>query len=86
LRGIDRKLELPAEIPENPAQSATAPPPLATDQRSAIDALERSAVAAELLTAEVIEAVVAVRRYELATFGGKPPAESTQALRLAWSC
>jgi glutamine synthetase len=86
LHGIDRKLDLPAEIPENPAQSATAPPPLATDQRSAIDALERSAVAAELLTAEVIEAVVAVRRYELATFGGKPPAETTQALRLAWSC
>ena len=86
LRGIDRGLDLPAEIPENPAQSATAPPPLATDQRSAIDALENSAVAAELLTPEVIEGVVAVRRYELTTFGDRPPAETTQALRLAWSC
>ena len=86
LRGIDHGVELPAEIPENPAQSATAPPPLATDQRSALDALERSAVAAELLTPEVIGAVVAVRRYELATFGDLTPAETTQALRLAWSC
>lgn len=86
LRGVDRGLALPAEVPENPAQSATAPPPLATDQLSAVDALERSDVAAELLTPEVIEAVVAVRRYEIATFGGRPPAETTQALRLAWSC
>jgi len=86
LRGVDRGLELPAEVPENPAQSAAAPPPLATDQLSAVDALERSDVAAELLTGAVIEAVVAVRRHEIATFGGRPPAETTQALRLAWSC
>ncbi|WP_242455909.1 glutamine synthetase family protein [Mycolicibacterium sp. P1-18] len=86
LRGVDRGLELPAEVPENPAQSATAPPPLATDQASAVDALERSNVAAELLTPEVIEAVVAVRRHEIATFGGRPPVETTRALRLAWSC
>lgn len=86
LRGVDRGLELPAEVPENPAESATAPAPLATDQLSAIDALERSEVAAELLTPDMIEAVVAVRRHELATYGGRPPAETTQALRLAWSC
>jgi glutamine synthetase len=86
LRGVDRGLELPAEVPENPAESATAPAPLATDQLSAIDALEHSEVAAELLTPEMIEAVVAVRRHELATYGGQSPADTTQALRLAWSC
>ena len=86
LRGVDRGLELPVEVPENPAESATAPAPLATDQLSAVDALERSEVAAELLTPEMIEAVVAVRRHELATYGGRPAAETTQALRLAWSC
>ena len=86
LRGVDRKLDLPAEIPENPAQSDSAPAPLVTDQLSAVDALERSDVAAELLTPEMIEAVVAVRRHELATYGGRPAAETTQALRLAWSC
>jgi glutamine synthetase len=86
LRGIDRGLELPAEIPENPSQSATAPLPLPTGQREAIDAFEKSVIAAELLTPEVIEGLVAVRRYELTTFGDLPPAETTQALRLAWSC
>jgi glutamine synthetase len=86
LRGIDRGLELPAEIPENPSQSATVPPPLPTGQRAAIEALESSAVAAELLTPDVIEALVAVRRYEVKTFGDLSPAEATQALRLAWSC
>ncbi len=86
LRGIDRGLELPAEIPQDPAQSATVPPPLPTDQLAAIDALENSAVAVELLTQEVVDGVVAVRRYEITTFGELPPAETTQALRLAWSC
>jgi glutamine synthetase len=86
LRGIDRTLELPAEIPENPSQSATVPPALPTDQRAAIEAIENSDVAAELLTAEVVEALVAVRRYELNTFGDLSAAETTQALRLAWSC
>ncbi|HYO02470.1 MAG TPA: glutamine synthetase family protein [Mycobacterium sp.] len=86
LRGVDRGLELPAEILENPSQSATPPPPLPTGQQAAIDALERSALAAELLTPEVVEGVVAVRRYEITTFGDLPPAETTQALRLAWSC
>jgi glutamine synthetase len=86
LRGIDRGLDLPVEIPENPSQSAAPPPPLPIDQKSAIDALEHSAIAAELLTPDVVEALVAVRRYEQQTFGGRPPADITQALRLAWSC
>ena len=86
LRGIDHGLELPAEVPDNPAQSDTTPPPLPTGQRAAIEAFESSAIAAELLPPEVIEGLVAVRRYELTTFGDLPPAETTQALRLAWSC
>ena len=86
LRGIDRGLDLPVEIPENPSQAAATPPPLPIDQKSAIDALEHSVIAAELLTPDVVEALVAVRRYEQQTFGGRPPADITQALRLAWSC
>jgi glutamine synthetase len=86
LRGIDRGLDLPAEISVNPAESATAPPPLATGQRAVIEALANSAIAAELLSPEIIEGLVAVRRYELTTFGELSPAETTQALRLAWSC
>jgi glutamine synthetase len=86
LRGIDRDLVLPAEIPDDPAQSSEPPPPLPTGQRAALDAFENSAIAAELLTPEVVEAVGAVRRYELNTFGDLSAAEATQALRLAWSC
>jgi glutamine synthetase len=86
LRGIDRRLDLPAEISVNPAESGTAPPPLDTRQRTVIDSLEHSPIAAELLTPEIVEGLVAVRRYELNTFGELSPAETTQALRLAWSC
>jgi glutamine synthetase len=86
LRGIDRTLDLPDEIPENPAQSTAVPPPLPTGQADAIDALEKSETAAELLTPDIVEALVAVRRYELTTFADRSPAETTQALRLAWSC
>ena len=86
LRGIDRRLELPAEVPENPSQSAASPPPLPTEQRAALEALTRSPAAAELLTPAVIDALAAVRGYEITTFGDSPPAETTRALRLAWSC
>jgi len=86
LRGIERELDLPVEIPENPSQSTSAPPPLVTDQRTAIETIESSKVAAELLTPAVIEALVAVRRHEMNTFGELSPTQTTQALRLAWSC
>ncbi|RDH80627.1 glutamine synthetase [Mycolicibacterium moriokaense] len=86
LRGIDQELELPTEVQKDPAKAAQPPPMLRTDQETAIKALEASPVAAELLTPAVIEGLVAVRRYEITTFGDRPPAETTQALRLAWSC
>lgn len=86
LRGIDRELDLPAEVSEDPSLAGTAPPPLPTGQRAAIEALQSSATAAELLTPAVVDALVAVRRHEMATFGELTPAETTEALRLAWSC
>jgi glutamine synthetase len=86
LRGIDQALKLPDEVPDNPSDASEPPPPLPTDQRTAIDALESSSAAAELLTPAIIEGVAAVRRYEITTYGDRPPAETTQALRLAWSC
>jgi glutamine synthetase len=86
LRGIDLELDLPREIPENPAQSDATTPPLPADQRAALDAFEYSSVAAELLGPEVVEALVAVRRYELKTYGELALADTTRALRLAWSC
>jgi glutamine synthetase len=86
LRGIDCRAELPVEIPDNPSAAGGAPPPLPTDQRSVIDALESSPAAAELLGTAVVEALTAVRRYEIATYGDMPLNQTCQALRLAWSC
>ncbi|KRE29911.1 glutamine synthetase [Mycobacterium sp. Soil538] len=86
LRGIDRTLDLPEEIPENPAQSGVPTRPLPLAQREALDTMEISKAAAELLTPEVLNALVAVRRYECTTFGDMPPAQICDALRLAWTC
>ncbi|TGD89781.1 glutamine synthetase [Mycolicibacterium sp. CH28] len=86
LRGIDCGAELPAEVPDNPSATEGAPEPLPTDQRAVIDALESSPAAAELLGAAVVEAIAAVRRHEIATYGATPLIQTCQALRLAWSC
>lgn len=86
LRGIEKNLALPPEVPEDPSRSGATPPPLPTGQQAAIEAIERSAVAADLLTTPVIEALAAVRKHEITTYGDRPAAETTQALRLAWSC
>jgi glutamine synthetase len=86
LRGIDSGAELPAEVAKDPSKVAQPPPTLQTDQETVITALENSAVAADLLSPAVIEGLVAVRRYEITTFGDRPQAETAQALRLAWSC
>jgi glutamine synthetase len=86
LRGIDRRLDLPAEVPKDPSKAAQPPPVLQTDQQTVIKALETSRIAADLLTPAVIEGLVAVRRHEVTTYGDRPPAETAAALRLAWSC
>jgi glutamine synthetase len=86
LRGIDNGLGLPDEVPKDPAKAAHPPPMLRTDQQTVIKALETSPVAAELLTPAMIEGLTAVRGYEITTYGDRPEADTTQALRLAWSC
>jgi glutamine synthetase len=86
LHGVEQGLDLPAEVPKDPSKAAQPPTMLQTDQQSVIKALETSPVAAQLLTPAVIEGLVAVRRYEIATFGDRPLAETAKALRLAWSC
>jgi glutamine synthetase len=86
LRGIDNGLELPTEVPKDPSKAAQPPPMLQTDQQTVIKALETSPIAAQLISPAVVEGLVAVRRYEITTYGDRPQAETTQALRLAWSC
>ena len=75
---------LPDEVADDP--SSAAPPPLPTGQAAVLNAMENSPIAAELLGPAMVEALIAVRRYELKTYGERPLAETCQALRLAWSC
>src|SRR3954468_4848779 len=55
LRGIDQGLKLPDEVPDNPSEASEPPPALPTDQVQAIDALESSSTATELLTPAIVE-------------------------------
>lgn len=84
LRGIDKELPAPTEVSDDRAIADAHPLP--TDHRTVLETLESSALAEELLTAPVIEGLAAVRRHELVTYGDRPPGETSQALRLAWSC
>ena len=84
--GIERQLPLPAEVPVNPSASDRSRRPLPAGQAAAMDALETSEDAAEILGAQVIEGILAVRRHEIATYGAQPVAETAADLRVAWSC
>jgi glutamine synthetase len=86
LDGVRRRLPLPDEVPGNPAESGVDLPPLPGDQAAAIDALEASAVAEAVLGAGIVGGIAAVRRHEVSTYGRRSAVETTEALRLAWSC
>jgi glutamine synthetase len=88
LDGIRRHLELPPEVTVNPTelpavqQTAMA---LAGDQATALDALDRSTLARELLGDLIVDGTLAVRRYEQRTFGDAAPDEVAAAFRMAFS-
>ena len=58
---------------------------LPADQASALDALESSDRARRLLGDDILEALMAVRRYELDTYGGQDVEAVAEKLRYAWS-
>ena len=86
LRGIEQGLDLPTEVPKDPSKAAQPPPMLQTDQQDGDQGARDLAGRRGTADPAVIEGLVAVRRHEITTFGDLPPAETTQALRLAWSC
>jgi len=85
-RGIELGLALPEEMAGNPADSGRELPALPPHQAAALDALEASDVARELVGAPVVEGILAVRRHEVAAYSGLPAADTARAFRLAWSC
>lgn len=91
LDGIHRSLELPAEVPVDPSslsESARAEAGitvLPTDQAGILDTLDASSTMRDILGDAVVDAVVAVRRYEQEHYGGLDPGAVTEKFRLAWS-
>lgn len=82
--GLTRKAALPPEVTTDPAGVAGIVP-LPADQASALAALADSAVARRLLGEEILEALSAVRRHELDTYGEEDLANVTGLFRFAWS-
>jgi glutamine synthetase len=91
LDGIERGLSLPPETNVDPAtltddQRASASIVLLPSaQGPALDALDGSSRLRAALGDEVVNAVVAVRRYEQENFGELTPEELAEKFRMAWS-
>jgi glutamine synthetase len=91
LDGIERELSPPRETPVDPStlteqQRAEAGVMLLpTSQSEAIDLLDGSSLIRGILGDSVVDAVVAVRRYEHETYGHLGEDELADKFRLAWS-
>jgi len=86
-RGIARRAELPPEVAVDPVEC---PPErrgarLASDQRTIVDRLDSSEAVREILGDEIVDAVVAVRRYEVTRFPDHTPEFIAERFRLAWT-
>ncbi|CAN3129208.1 Glutamine synthetase [Mycobacterium sp. smrl_JER01] len=91
LDGIERDLTLPGEVTVDPStlsdevRAQAGVTVLDTDQSAILDALDGSVRMREILGDAVVDAVVAVRRYEQQHYGQLGAEELTEKFRLAWS-
>lgn len=91
LNGIRLGLQLPSEISGDPGalsdaeRSAAGVRVLSDDPKQIIDNLNDSLLARRLIGDEMIDIVVAARRYEQATFAEQSVEELADRFRLAWS-
>jgi glutamine synthetase len=91
LDGIERKLPLPSEITVDPAtlsdeqRRQAGIVQLPSSQTEALDALDQSTLLRGILGDEVVNAILAVRRYEHENYGDLPPDQLADKFRLAWS-
>lgn len=91
LDGIDRGLAAPEQVTVDPASLSEADrdhagiTALTPIQSEAIDALADSSTLRGILGDEVVDAVVAVRRYEHDNYADLSPDELAEKFRLAWS-
>lgn len=91
LDGITRGLPLPPEVDVDPAslgdteRAEAGVRTLPSRQSEVLDALADSALIREILGDAVVDATVAVRRYEQCTFADLTDAQLADTFRLAWS-
>jgi glutamine synthetase len=91
LDGLAGGAPLPPEVTVAPAEltaeeaARTGTVRLPADQAAALDALGASDLARRLLGEEILEALTAVRRHELVTYGGQDVEAVAEKLRYAWS-
>ncbi len=91
LDGIEHDLTVPPEITVDPASLTDAERAetdlklLSTDQSEMLLTLDGSAKIRGILGDAVVDAVVAVRRYESENYSDLEPAELAEKFRLAWS-
>ena len=91
LEGIRSSAVLPAEVTTNPADQteeqrrASATVLLPTDLAATLDSLAGSDVAVRILGPEIIDAVLAVRRWEVDHFGSADAEQLPERFRFAWS-
>ena len=91
LDGIDRKLQLPPETTVDPAKLTDEQRQqagmvlLPSSQSTALNALDQSPLLRGILGDDVVDAVLAVRRYEHENYGDLPPDQIAEKFRLAWS-
>ena len=89
--GIERGAELPPEITVDPhalsadERAAAGVLPLFASQAEALAALDGSARMRAILGDPAVDAIVAVRRYELEHYSGLDAVELTDTFRMAWS-
>jgi glutamine synthetase len=88
LDGISGELPLPPEVQVDPATlpEPAKPPALGRTQAAMLDALAASDLAREIFGAPIVDATLAVRRYEQKTYADADPEAVTAACRLAFSC
>ena len=91
LDGITSSAPLPTEVPDDPskisdeAREEAGVTLLPGSVDTIIDALDKSQLARELLSAQIVDATVATRRHEQANHGDASPEELADRFRLAWS-
>lgn len=91
LAGIATDLPLPAEVTVNPDQlseeerRALGVEALPTEPDEMLDRFRSSRLAGELFDPLVLEALYAVRNYELTEYRDRPPLEVVDRLRFAWT-